>query len=161
MHKAKYVENKSRVRCICLHFQRVLLCCGSYGEFLSFRCNRSGLAFVTHGQTPSLRPGVLNGVVQAPCTRTCHSFSEHGGFKNPHTSDHSPGTPPGHQNGVATGGTGKSVLAKASSKMLMGGGSLPDWRRQGAVEVARSQVHVLLQHYSTDCLPLGSLQAKV
>ena len=28
------------------------------------------------------------GIVKAPCVRTCHSFSEPGGLKNQHTSDH-------------------------------------------------------------------------
>ena len=32
------------------------------------------------------------GIVKAPCMRTCYSFSEPGGFKKPHTSNHSPGT---------------------------------------------------------------------
>ena len=55
--------------------------------------------------------------------------SEPSGFKNPHMSDHSP---PGRHNGVGPGGTGKSVLTNASSKMPMGRGSLPDWRRDAA-----------------------------
>ena len=50
-------------------------------------------------------------------------------FSEPHTSDHSPGTPPGHQNGEGPGGTGKFVLTNASSMMLTGRGSLFDWRR--------------------------------
>ena len=53
-------------------------------------------------------------------------------FKVPHTSDHSPDTPPGPHKGVETGGTGKHVLAKASSIILMGRGSLPGWRRHAA-----------------------------
>ena len=61
--------------------------------------------------------------------RTCHSESEPSGFKNPHTSDHSP---PGSHNGVEPGGTGTSVLTNASSIMLMVRGSLPDWRRHAA-----------------------------
>ena len=73
-----------------------------------------------------------NRIGKAPCIRICHSFSEPGGFKNPQTSAHSPGTPPGVHNGVGPGGMGKLVLAKASSMMLMGRGSLPDWRRHAA-----------------------------
>ena len=51
--------------------------------------------------------------------------------KNPHTSDHSPGTPPGHHNGVGPGGTGKLVLTNVSSIMRGGqdhcriGGAMP------------------------------------
>ena len=70
-------------------------------------------------------------MVQAPCTRTCHSLSEPGGFKNPQISDHLRGTP-GHHKGVVLGGTVKLVLASASKIMLMGRGSLPDWRRHAA-----------------------------
>ena len=70
--------------------------------------------------------------VKAPCMRTCHSFSEPGGFKNPHTSDHAPGTPPGHHKGGEPSGISKHVLAKASSIILIGRGSLPDWRRHAA-----------------------------
>ena len=70
--------------------------------------------------------------MKPPCARTCHSSSEPGGFQNPHTSDHSPGTPPGHQNGEGPGGIGKFVLTNASSMMLTGRGSLPDWRRHAA-----------------------------
>ena len=71
-------------------------------------------------------------MVQAPRLRTCHSLSEPGGFKNPQISDHLRGTPPGHHNGVGPGGTVKLVLANASKIMLMGRGSLPDWRRHAA-----------------------------
>ena len=60
-------------------------------------------------------------MVKAPCIRTCHSVSEPSGFKNPHTSDHSP-----------DGGIGKLVFVNAASILLMGRGSLPDWRRQAA-----------------------------
>ena len=73
-------------------------------------------------------PSMSKGIVKAPST----FFSEPGGFKNPHTSDHPPGTAPGLHNGGGPGGTGKSVLANTSSMMLVGRGSLPDWRRQAA-----------------------------
>ena len=79
-------------------------------------------------------------MVKAPCIRTCHSFSEPIRFKNPHTSDHSPGTPPGFHNGVGPGGNGKFVLTNASSILLMDRESLPDWWR-----------HALLERYSTYC----------
>ena len=36
------------------------------------------------------------GIVKAPCIRICHSFSDPGGFMNPHKSAHSLGTSPGH-----------------------------------------------------------------
>ena len=72
------------------------------------------------------------GMVKAPCMRICHYFSEPGGFKDPQTSDHSPGTPPGPHRGVGPGGIGKHVLAKAASIILMGRGSLPGWRRHAA-----------------------------
>ena len=42
--------------------------------------------------------------------RTCHSVSEPGGFKNPHTFDHSPGAAPSHHNGGGPGGTGEVVF---------------------------------------------------
>ena len=50
----------------------------------------------------------------------------------PHTSAQSPGTPPGPHNSVGPGGTGRFVLAKASSKMLVRRRSLPHGRRQAA-----------------------------
>ena len=72
-------------------------------------------------------------------------------FSEPHTSDHSPGTPPGHQNGEGPGGTGKFVLTNASSMMLTCRGSLFDWRRHATIEVTSHHVNLLLVHYSTDC----------
>ena len=77
-------------------------------------------------------PSMSKGKAKAPCMRTCHSFSEPAGFKNLHTSNHSPGTPPGLHNGVEPSGTGKSVLVNASSTILMVRGSLPSWRRHAA-----------------------------
>ena len=59
----------------------------------------------------------------SPCTRTCHSFSEASGLKNPHTSDHSPGTLLAHK-GVGPGGKGKFVLTNGSSILLMNRESL-------------------------------------
>ena len=50
---------------------------------------------------------------------------------NPHTSAHSPGTPPGPHRGVGPGGTGKFALAEASSIVLCRC-SLPDCRRHAA-----------------------------
>ena len=61
--------------------------------------------------------------------RICHSFSEPGGFKNPHTFTWHASKSPQR---VGPGGMGKHVLAKASSIILMGQGSLPDWRRHTA-----------------------------
>ena len=66
-------------------------------------------------------------------------------FKNPHTSDHSPGTPPGPHNGVEPGGTGKLVLTNVSSIMLTGRGSLPA-APCSTVDVTRNHFHVFLQH---------------
>ena len=72
------------------------------------------------------------GIVKAPCMRICHSFSDPGGFMNPHTPAHSPGTSPGPHNGVGSRGIGKHVLGKASSTVLMGRCSLPSCRRHAA-----------------------------
>ena len=70
---------------------------------------------------------------------------------NPHTSAHSPGTPPGAGNGVGLGGIGKFVLTNASSTML---GSRITARLAapcGTIEVTSYRVNLLLVHYSTDC----------
>ena len=83
------------------------------------------------GPSPST-PSVLYGMGKAPCIRTCHSVSDSGGFKKPHTAAHSPGTPPGPHNGGEPGGTGRIVLANASSIMLVSRRSLPDGRRHAA-----------------------------
>ena len=74
-------------------------------------------------------------IVKAPCMRNSELpfiFGTQRFFENPHTSDHSPGTPPGPHNGVEPSGKRKFVLANASSIMLLGRGSLPDWRRHAA-----------------------------
>ena len=68
----------------------------------------------------------------APCKRICHSSWESGGLTKPHTSFQSPCTPPGPHNGVGPGGTGRFVLAKAPSIMLVKRRSLPHGRRQAA-----------------------------
>ena len=74
-------------------------------------------------------PSMSKGILKAPCMRICHSFSGPGGFKNPHTFNwHASWSP----QRVGPGGIGKHVLAKASSIILMGQGSLPDWRRHAA-----------------------------
>ena len=57
-------------------------------------------------------------ISKAPWPRICHSPSVFGGLMNPHTSAHSPGTPPGHHNGVGPCGIGRLVLANASSVVL-------------------------------------------
>ena len=79
-----------------------------------------------------LMPSVSYGILKAPCMRIWHSASEPGGFMNPQTSAHSPGTPPGPHRGAGPGGKGKYVLAEASSIVLMGRCSLPDCRRHAA-----------------------------
>ena len=43
-----------------------------------------------------------------------HAFGLATRFRNPDTSDHSPGTPPGRHNCVGPGGKGKPVLTNAS-----------------------------------------------
>ena len=64
--------------------------------------------------------------------RICHSVSDPGGLINLHTSANSPGTPPGPYSGVEPSGTGKHVLAEASSIVPLGRCPLPDWRRHVA-----------------------------
>ena len=118
----------------------------SHCEFLSFRCNRwtslyggtrsSARAFTWERCTQTLwwqlwsfsfSPSVPRGMVKAPCIRTCHSVSEPSGFRQPHTSAHSPGTPPGRHNGVGPGGTGdnKARFSEAEAKSLSRSPSQP------------------------------------
>ena len=74
-----------------------------------------------------LAPACHVGMVKAPCIRTCHSVSDLGGFRKPHTSAHSPGTPPGRHNGVGPGGTGdnKARFSEAEAKSLSRSPSQP------------------------------------
>ena len=55
---------------------------------------------------------------KAPCGRAFQRSKESWGLRNPHTSDHVPGSP-GPHNGVGPGGIGKSRSAKASSMILL------------------------------------------
>ena len=115
----------------------------------------------------SSRPSMPKRKVKAPCMRTCHSFFGTRRFENLHTSDHSPGTPPGPHNGVEPSGIGKFVLTNAPSIMLMGRGSLPDWRRHAvplkSLAIPRFLAYVLLMWSDTtvkEDSPLRGIQAQ-
>ena len=49
------------------------------------------------------------------------STSENSGFKNPHTSDHSPGTPPDHHKGV---GASEGILNNTVEDRCLIGGAM-------------------------------------
>ena len=111
----------------------------SHVEALSFKCTcraslYSASTITSRVSLSQMHPHfvVAAGMEKAQYKRTCHSSWKSDGLIKPHTSAHSPGTAPDPHNGVAPGGTGWFVSAKASSIVLVSRRSLPHGLRRAA-----------------------------
>ena len=92
--------------------------------------------------------GFVGGMGNAPCCRTLQRSLESGGLRNPHTSDHAPGTAPGPHNGLGPGAIGKSVGEGFfdDTQSIGAGGASPS----SPVESSSNHVYMFLKHNSAN-----------